>query len=97
MEAKPLQLHRVEDEVTQRNFQALVDWVNQLSGVISGQIVEMALVVGDNIIHPPVKHAKGRITVYQDAVSSLIDSGLQADGTWIVNASVACNVRLLFF
>lgn len=93
---KPVLL-TVADGNTNRNFTELSKTLNQLYDGANAKQTTATLVVGDNEITPTVINPQGRIITYQDAASSLFDKGLNTNGKWVINASIACNIRLAFF
>jgi hypothetical protein len=72
-------------------------WAAGLCPVVRGALTgKLALVAGDNKVTTPVSNPRGRVTVFQDAASTLID-GAATPTTWVVNASAPCNAIFLFF
>lgn len=92
-----LTLGKVADEATQRNFRLIEEAFRTLAGICGGVLTkEVDLVVGVNRVRPSVPRPRGRVTVYQDVASDLSDGGLDGDD-WLLTASTACRVVLLFF
>jgi hypothetical protein len=91
-------IRRVQDEVTNTNFTEIGRVLAELSIAVLGRLTPLtAITTGANVITPTVAKPLARITVYQDAVSSLTDGGLNTAGQWQITASAPCNARFLFF
>lgn len=80
-----------------RNFQSLTNKFAEMFPGVDSRPITVTLVIGDNVVVPPVARPKGRILTFQSAASNLFDKGLNADGNWVINASSSCRVTLYFF
>lgn len=95
---RPL-LSQVGDEAEMRNWREVETAFRDLGPAADAALTGYVnLVAGDNEVSLPrgVVNPRGRITVYQNAASTLLDVGLR-NGRWVVNASAATRARFLFF
>lgn len=80
-----------------RNFQSLTSKFAEMFPGVDSRPITVTLVIGDNVIVPPVSRPKGRILTFQSASSVLFDKGLNSAGNWVINSSSSCTVTLYFF
>lgn len=86
-----------DNTAVNRNFQSLTNKFAEMFPGVDSRPITVTLVVGDNVVVPPVVRPRGRILTFQSAASNLFDKGLNAAGNWVINASSACTVTLYFF
>lgn len=92
-----LLLGRHKDKEVDNSFQEIKKHLETTHPIVKGRNVgPIDLVVGANYIPLPIPKPEGRLITYQSAASSITDGGV-VGGKWLLNATVACTVRIMFF
>jgi hypothetical protein len=88
---------RHKDKEIDNNFQEIKKSLDDTHPVVKSRNAgPIDLAVGLNYIPLPIPKPDGRIITYQSAPADLTDSGVQGN-YWLITASAACTIKLLFF
>lgn len=89
-------LIRTDDVNARRNDQRITQSLERLSPTATGVVMEVTLVVGNNLVRPPMKHPQGIIVTQQNATGTIVGLGLDDNGNYVVNSTVACTAKIQF-
>ena len=85
-------LVRTGDDKLDRNFDEIARHLSD--AVVNGAIGPLVSIVsGTNTLHPSVKHPRGYNVVFKSAAVTFTDTGLDANGNWVLSASGPCTAR----
>lgn len=89
-------LTRTDDTKAARNDRRITQSLERLSPAATGVVVELTLAVGNNAVRPPMRSPQGAMVTYQSAAGTIASLGLDDDGNWVFNSTVACTARVSF-
>lgn len=89
-------LARTDDPKARRNDTRITQSFERLAPTASGVSIEATLAVGNNAIRPPMRHPQGMVVTQQSAAGTIVGLGMDDDGNYVINSTVACVAKVVF-